>query len=374
MGDESSYRPAAMKGRGATENPTNRFESISREIDPEAIEDSLREDPGERSSPATEFFRDRTRSIIATNDSPDIAFDASVNPYRGCEHGCVYCYARPTHEYLGLSLGLDFETRILVKERAHELLRDELASPRWKPKALAISGVTDPYQPIERKLLITRKCLEVLAEFRNPVGIVTKNKLVARDTDLLAELARFGASAVCLSITTLDDTLARRMEPRASAPAQRLEAIETLARAGVPVGVLCAPIIPGLNDHEAPAILKAAADSGATFAGHVPLRLPYQLKTLFEDWLSDHYPGKKEKILNRIRSLRGGALNDPKFGSRMRGEGPVADQIALMFQAALVRSGLKTRGPALSTAAFRPSGSKERQLGLFDRGPATEGA
>ncbi len=365
MPDYDRFRPLPIKGRGAVENLPNRFESVHREIDPDFVESLLREDDEPSPHPSTQVFDDHTRSIIATNESPDIGFDASINPYRGCEHGCVYCYARPTHEYLGLSLALDFETKIYAKKDAPVLLRKELSSPRWKPQTIAISGVTDPYQPVERKLEITRRCLEVLAEFRNPVGIVTKNKLVSRDADVLAELAKHNACVVCISITTLDADLAGKLEPRASLPKARLGAIERLASLKIPVGVLVAPIIPGLNDHEAPAILKASADHGACFAGHVPLRLPYALKSLFESWLDDHAPGRKEKILNRVRSLRGGKLNDPNFGSRMRGEGPVAQQIALMFQAALLESGLPTKGPKLSTAAFRVPSSKPTQLTLF---------
>jgi len=252
-------------GRGTAENPPNRFEKLVYVRDPESI------DP-EEPSPKTQFLRDVSKSLISYNDSPDVGFEASINPYRGCEHGCIYCYARPYHEYLGFSSGLDFETKILVKENAPKLLRDELASKRWQPKVLAISGVTDPYQPIERKLQLTRQCLEVLAEFRNPVIIITKNQLVARDVDLLKELASFDAAAVCVSVTTLDAELARVMEPRTSTPANRLEAIQTLAQAGVPVRVLVAPIIPGLTDHETPGIIKAAAKAGASHAGYVVVR------------------------------------------------------------------------------------------------------
>jgi DNA repair photolyase len=274
------------------------------------------------------------------------------------------CFARPTHEYLGFSAGLDFESKILVKEDAPELLRRELASPRWKPQPLAISGVTDPYQPIERRLQLTRRCLQVLVEFRNPVVIITKNYLVTRDVDLLAELARYQAAKVLLSITTLDGQLARVMEPRASHPSRRLAALEALARAGVPTGVLVAPVIPGLNDHELPPIVAAAARAGARSAGYVPLRLPYGLASLFEQWLAQHFPARKDKILKRIRAMRGGKLNDPNFGSRMRGEGIFAEQIAALFALACRKAGLAGGGPPLSTAAFRvPS---EAQLSLFD--------
>lgn len=346
------------QGRGTPENPPNRFEKLVYVRDPESI------DP-EEPSPKTQFLRDVSKSLISYNDSPDVGFEASINPYRGCEHGCIYCYARPYHEYLGFSSGLDFETKILVKENAPKLLSDELASKRWQPKVLAISGVTDPYQPIERKLQLTRQCLDVLAEFRNPVIIITKNQLVARDVDLLKELASFDAAAVCLSVTTLDAELARVMEPRTSTPANRLEAIQTLAEAGVPVRVLVAPIIPGLTDHETPSIIKAAAKAGASHAGYVVVRLPHSVGELFEGWLEEHFPDRKKKVLNRIREMRGGKLNDPNFGSRMKGEGVFADQIKSMFKLACRKSGIEGGGMELSVSAFRrPRGP---QLSLFER-------
>ncbi len=341
--------PRALHGRGTPSNPPNRFESLHiGETDPEV----------ELPAPTTEFLSDASRSIIATNESPDVGFGASLNPYRGCEHGCVYCYARPTHEYLGFSSGLDFETKILVKENAPELLRQALSSPRWVPQILAMSGVTDPYQPIERKLHLTRRCLEVLAEFRNPVVIITKNFLVTRDSDYLATLARDTAAAVFLSITTLRPDLSGIMEPRTSRPVKRLQAIRLLSEAGIPAGVNVAPVIPGLTDEEIPAIVTAAAEAGARFAGMVPLRLPYAVKDLFEEWLQSHLPDRKEKILNRIRALHGGKLNDPNFGSRMEGEGIFAEQIAGLFDLACKKAGLKGQGPQLTTTHFRrPSGS-----------------
>ena len=319
------------------------------------------EEPG----PETVYLRDASRSIITRNDSPDIGFDASINPYRGCSHGCIYCYARPTHEYLGLSAGLDFESKILVKEDASELLRKQLSSPRWRPQALSISGVTDCYQPIEKKLCITRRCLEVLTEFRNPVAIVTKNHLVTRDIDLLSELARDDAAVVAVSLTTLDDDLRRVMEPRTSRPVRRLAAIKALAQASIPVGVMTAPVIPGLNDHELPGLISAAAEAGAGFAAYTPVRLPHVVRPLFKDWLTRHFPERKEKVLNRIRSMRGGKLNDARFGSRMRGEGIFADQISQLFEISCRRAGLQgKRFPSLSTTAFRRPG--EAQLNLFD--------
>lgn len=353
-------RRLPIRGRGAAENPPNRFERLAFEPDPETLE------PDEDApAPETVYYRDGSRSIISRNESPDVGFDTSINPYRGCSHGCIYCYARPTHEYLGLSAGLDFETRIFVKEDAPELLRRELSSPRWEPQVLVLCGVTDAYQPIERKLGLTRRCLEVLAEFRNPVGIVTKNHLVTRDVDLLRELARHGAASVNISVTTLDPKLQRVMEPRTSIPARRLAAIETLAEAGVPVGVMVAPLIPGLNDHEMPAILEAAARAGARFAGFTVLRLPFAVKDLFTAWLERHFPERKEKVLGRVREMRGGKLNESRFGARMRGEGAYAGQLRALFHAAARKAGIDARQPALSTAAFRrpPAGP---QLGLFD--------
>ncbi|HTG32805.1 MAG TPA: PA0069 family radical SAM protein [Thermoanaerobaculia bacterium] len=345
----------ALKGRGAIGNPKNRFETLVVERDeevpgPEWIE--------------TELLRDTSKSIIAYNDSPDVGFSASVNPYRGCEHGCVYCYARPFHEYLGFSAGLDFESRILVKEDAPALLRKELSSPKWKPQTVAMSGVTDCYQPAERRLEITRRCLAVLAEFRNPVGVITKNELVTRDIDILQELNEHQAAMVMLSITTLDPEVARRMEPRASHPRDRLKAIERLAAAGIPVGVMVAPVVPAITDHEMPKILEAAAAAGARTAGYVVMRLPGAVAGLFERWLEEHFPDRKEKVLNRIRDLRGGQLYDPRFGNRMRGEGLFADQIRATFQTFKRRYGLDQPFPELSTDAFRRPGQVE-QLGLF---------
>lgn len=335
--------------RGTSENPANRFQQTHREADPDADADL---DPAEEPHPRTEFIEDHSQTVLSQNDSPDIGFTHSLNPYRGCEHGCIYCYARPTHEYLGYSAGLDFETRIVVKYKAPELLRKELSSPRWKPDVIALSGVTDPYQPVERKLALTRRCLEVLAEFRNPVGIVTKNSLVTRDIDFLQELARHQAVGVYLSLTTLDPALRAIMEPRTSPPTARLRAIRTLADAGIPVGVMLGPIIPGLTDHEIPRLAEAAADSGAQFAGKVVLRLPHAVAPLFEAWLEQHFPARKEAVLNRIRSLRGGNLNDASFGTRMTGQGPLADQIQQLFAISCRKYGLLNR-PHLSTAAFR---------------------
>jgi DNA repair photolyase len=336
----------AIPTRGAASNPANRFEEIH--IEPDADWD-----PEQDPLPRTRFLRDHSSRVLTTNDSPDVGFDTSINPYRGCEHGCIYCYARPTHEYLGLSAGLDFETRIMVKEDAPRLLREELSSPRWVPRPIALSGVTDPYQPVERRLKLTRACLEVLAEFRNPVAVITKNNLVTRDLDLLSELARCQAVMVNISLTTLDTELRKILEPRTSPPAARLATIRALAEAGIPVGALVAPVIPGLTDHEIPALVAAAAEAGAKFADHALLRLPYAVAPLFEQWLTQHLPSKKEKILNRIRAMRGGKLNDSRFGVRMRGEGIFADQMDAMF--ATLRSSrrlLSGEPPAGSSRSF----------------------
>jgi DNA repair photolyase len=347
-----------VRGRGSTSNPKNRFEAIERIPEPP-------DDNDEIPSPHTQFLPDSSKSIIAYNDSPDVGFDASINAYRGCEHGCIYCYARPTHEYLGFSSGLDFETKIMVKEDAPELLRKELSSAKWRPQLLGISGVTDCYQPGERKYQLTRRCLEVLREFGNPVMIITKNYLVTRDIDILSDLARAQCAGVTISITTLDPKLSTIMEPRASSPSRRLAAIRKLAEAGIPVGFLQAPMIPGLTDSEAPAIAQAAASAGASFAGYVALRLPFEVKSLFENWLVQHFPDRKDKILNRLRAIRGGKLNDPNFKSRMRGEGIFADQMKELFQLALKKAGIDKRWPEFSTEHFRrPANSP--QLGLFD--------
>lgn len=354
---DDQVKNTSLRGRGAAENPPNRFEKLAYARDPDSNDP---DEPGAR----TQFLKDASRSLITYNDSPDVGFEASINPYRGCEHGCIYCYARPYHEYLGFSSGLDFETKILVKEDAPDLLRRELASRRWRPKVLAISGVTDPYQPIERKLQLTRRCLEVLAEFRNPVMIVTKNQLVARDVDVLKRLAEWKAAAVFLSITTLDADLARVMEPRTSTPRNRLAAIETLAREGVPVGVLAAPCIPGLTDHEMHSIITSAAAAGARYAGYVVVRLPYAVKDLFETWLEQNFPDRKKKVLNHIRDLRGGKLNESQFGKRMRGEGAYADQIRSMFTLACRKAGIEGRHPKLSVDEFRSPDAP--QLTLFE--------
>ncbi len=356
----------ATHGRGAREAPPNRFEKLHVTWEPE-VQAGVAPDGNPDSLPPTiktSFLRDDTQTIISRNDSPDIGFDVSLNPYRGCEHGCAYCYARPYHEYLGFDAGIDFESKIMVKTRAAELLERELSSKRWKPSPLACSGVTDCYQPVEKELEITRQCLGVLARFCHPVGIITKNHLVTRDIDHLQRLAAVDASAVYLSITTLHPKLAHRLEPRASSPSQRLQAIQQLRQAGIPVGVNVAPIIPGLNDHEIPAILEAAADHGALSASYTVIRLPYAVKDIFAHWLDEHLPGEKEKILGRIRELRGGEkLNDGAFGTRMSGTGAGAKGIKTLFRVSRKRYGLDRKTRPLSTAAFTPP--RGRQLELF---------
>src|SRR5438105_15111523 len=349
--DENPQSHEPIHGRGASWSPANRFEKLHVDL---TYVDVVDDDPDAEEKPrrTTQYFRDATKTIIAHNQSPDVGFESSINPYRGCEHGCIYCFARPTHEYLGFSAGLDFESRIMVKPDAPKLLEEELSSPKWKPKLLMMSGVTDCYQPIERKLKITRGCLEVLARFRNPVGILTKNRLVTRDIDVLSELASHNAAVVNLSITTLDVDLQRVMEPRTSIPAARLDAVAQLRAAKIPVGVMVAPVVPGINDHEIPAIVAACAKAGAQFAGNVLLRLPWAVAPLFERWLDEHFPERKAKVLERLRATRGGEkLYDSRWRKRQIGEGIFAEQIQNMFEVSCRRAGMGDR-PRLSTAAF----------------------
>ncbi len=342
------------KGRGALSNETSRYDTEKRirTTDGWEAEVAAAAEDDELPPLRTILTRDATRTIIARNNSPDIGFDRSINPYRGCEHGCIYCFARPTHAYLGLSPGLDFETKILFKPEAAKLLTAELAAPKYKPAVMAMGTNTDPYQPVERDLKVTRQILRVLSDFNHPVGIVTKNHFVTRDIDILADMARRNLAEVFLSVTTLDKDLARVMEPRASAPHRRLDAIRALATAGIPAGVMTAPMIPGLNDHEMEAILDAAVDAGATRAGYVPLRLPLEIKELFEEWLKTHRPDRAERVLSLIRQMRGGRLYDAEFGSRMRGEGPLAILLSQRFAAAVKRLGLNRIGVRLDTSAF----------------------
>ncbi len=347
-------------GRGAGLNPPNRFERLHLAPDPDAPSGPPGDDdlPEARPGPRTEFYLDASESILTRNDSPDLPFTFGLNPYRGCEHGCAYCFARPYHEYLGFSSGLDFETKIMVKLRAPALLRAALLAPRWQPECITFSGVTDCYQPAERQFRLTRGCLEVCAEYLNPVAIVTKSALVTRDRDLLTRLAAHQAVAVYLSLTTLDPDLAGRLEPRAARPAHRLRAIRELAAAGIPVGVMTAPIIPGLNDHEIPALLDAAAEAGASFAGYTVMRLPHTVKDIFVRWLEDHAPGRKQRVLSRVREVRGGRLNVSEWGRRLHGEGTFAEQIRALFEVSARRAGLNRERAVLSAAHFRRPGEQ----------------
>ncbi len=357
---ETPQSRTPIRGRGASWSPANRFEKLHVDLnDVDVVDVDLETE--ERPQRGTQYFRDETKSVITRNNSPDVGFETSLNPYRGCEHGCIYCYARPTHEYLGFSAGLDFESKIMVKTSAPELLRTELESPRWQPQTLVLSGVTDPYQPVERKLGITRGCLEVLARFRNPVAIITKNRLVTRDIDLLRDLAAHNGVAVNISVTSLDSNLQRVLEPRTSSPQARLDAIRQLRSAGIPTGVMVAPIIPGLTDHEVPKIMDACAKAGAQFAGYTIIRLPWAVAPLFEHWLEEHFPDRKEKVMGRIRHLRENRLNNSQWHTRMTGEGIFAEQIASMFAISCRRNRICAR-PKLSCASFqRPT----TQLCLF---------
>jgi DNA repair photolyase len=317
---------------------------------------------GEDRPVKTEYYVDATRDILAKNDSPDVSFTYSLNPYRGCEHGCVYCYARPTHEFFGLSCGLDFESKILVKHNAADLLVKKLSARSWTPQVVALSGNTDCYQPIERSLQITRKCLEVFLHFRNPVGIVTKNALVLRDLDILRDMAKHNLIRVTISVTTLDNNLGRKMEPRTSSPQARLAALEALTEAGIPTNVNVAPVIPGLTDHEVPAILKEAAVRGVPSTAYILLRLPWAVKGLFIDWLNQHYPERAAKVIHAVEETRAGRLNDPCFSTRMSGEGTRAETIKKMFEVACEKYGLNQSKPEFSTAHFRRGNLQQSEL------------
>lgn len=347
------------RGRGSGTNVTGRFNRHQTvlEQDDSFIEEEF------QTSLKTQFFIDSSKTIVNENSSPDIPFTYSINAYRGCEHGCAYCFARPTHEYFGLSAGLDFESKIFYKPNAPEQLRERLMKKSWVPETIFMSGATDCYQPAERKFELTRGCLKVLAEFRNPVGIITKNALIARDVDILADMASDNTARATLSITTLNPELARKLEPRTSSPAAKLKAMELLAKAGVPMGVNIAPVIPGLTDQEMPAILKAARDAGATTAGLTLLRLPYSVKDLFAEWLDQHAPDRKDKVLNFIRASRDGKLNDANFGSRFEMKGAIAENIEKMFDLFAGKYGFNKNGRPLATEHFRRPGD---QLAFFE--------
>lgn len=346
-----------MSRRGTSLQITNRFESITVEPFDDGWGEPLAPPPV-----PTRFYDDNSRTILSHNDSPDIPYNYSLNPYRGCEHGCVYCYARPTHEYLGFNAAEDFESKIMVKRRAAEMLEAELRKPSWQPQHINLSGNTDCYQPAEGRLKLTRACLEVLAKYRNPVSIVTKNFLVTRDRDILGAMAQLDLAAVIVTITSLDPELTRTMEPRTSTPERRLAAIEILAKAGVRVGVLIAPVIPALNDREIPAIVEAAAERGATFGSMQLLRLPLAVKPIFVDWLERERPLAKERVIAHIKDVRDGKMNNSAFGARMRGAGPQAEAIETMFRVAAKRAGLNQDTWDLSTAHFRRN---ESQFDLF---------
>ena len=352
------------KGRGALSNATSRYDTEKRirTTDGWEAEAAAAAEDEELPPLRTTLTRDATRTILARNSSPDIPFDRSINPYRGCEHGCIYCFARPTHAYLGLSPGLDFETKILFKPEAARLLAAELAAPKYRCDVIAMGTNTDPYQPVERELKVTRQILRVLSDFNNPVGIVTKNHMVTRDVDILGDMARRNLVEVFVSVTTLDKDLARAMEPRASAPHRRLDAIRALATAGIPVGVMTSPMIPGLNDHEMESILEASMDAGATRAGYIVLRLPLEIKELFEEWLRTHRPDRAERVLSLIRQIRGGELYQAEFGTRMKGEGPIAQLLSARFATATKRLGLNRSRYRLDTSAFHVPDSARTAL------------
>lgn len=359
MSAESGGRKP-FKGRGALSNPSGRFESTATE----SVDDGwyVEETPD---SIATSLEPDRARAVISTNDSPDIPFDQSINPYRGCEHGCCYCYARPSHAYMGLSAGLDFETRLFYKADAAKVLQSELSRPGYVCKPIMLGANTDPYQPVERRMRITRSILEVLAAARHPVSVITKSASVLRDLDLLADLARDHLTSVSISITSLDPEMKRTLEPRAASPHARLTAVRKLAEAGVPVGVMVAPVIPALTDHELESILEASATAHAAWAGYVMLRLPYEVKDLFREWLAQHHPQRAAHVMSLIQDVRGGRDNDPRFGTRMRGTGPVAELIRNRFRVACRRLGLESgRRLPLQTALFRPPGAAGAQMTL----------
>ena len=351
---------AHARGRGAKVNMAGRFEAYSRALFDDGWQ-GLEELPPFR----TEVFAETPRTIITKNDSPDIGFDRSINPYRGCEHGCAYCYARPAHAYMGLSPGLDFESKLFAKANAPELLRAELSAKAYEPRTIALGANTDAYQPIERARKITRRILEVLAEFNHPVGIVTKSALVTRDIDILAPMAKKGLVKVALSVTSLDPKLSRRMEPRAAHPEKRLDAIRQLAEAGIPTVVMTAPIIPAVNDHEIEAILKAAHAAGAREAGYVMLRLPHEVKDVFRDWLQAAMPDRAQRVMSLVRSSSGGKDYDAAFGRRQTGTGPYAWAIGRRFELACQRLGLNATKLKLSTQHFRKPPKSGEQLTLL---------
>lgn len=351
-----------VKGRGAVSNRSGRYETYQRQLEDDGWD---HEDDELPARPATTVLSDATRKVIAHNQSPDVPFDSSINPYRGCEHGCVYCFARPTHAWLGLSPGLDFETKLFAKHDAAEVLERELSHASYQPEPIAIGANTDPYQPIERRLRITRSLLEVFWRTRHPLVIITKSALVMRDLDILGPMAEAGLATVYVSVTTLDNKLARRLEPRAPRPDRRLAAINALHRAGVPVGVLAAPMIPALNDQELEDILTQAAEAGAGSAGYVLLRLPLEIKDLFIEWLETHYPDRKNHVLNLVRETRGGKLYEAEWGRRLKGSGVYARLLSRRFELACHKLNLERRSDDLDCSLFRKPGRDSKQLALF---------
>ena len=347
--EAEEIRSGRRRGRGAVSNRTGRFETQLRDLTDDGWE-SL----GELEAFKTSVHEERAKTIVTTNDSPDIGFDQSINPYRGCEHGCIYCYARPTHAFLGLSAGLDFETRLFAKVNAPELLERKFADPKYKPKTIALGTNTDPYQPIERRYRLTRRLLEVFDRANHPLGIVTKSALVVRDIDILSSMAERGLVKVAVSVTTLDRKLARAMEPRAATPERRLEALELLSAAGIPTAVMCAPVIPALNDPEIETILTRAKATGAEEAGYVVLRLPLEISDLFQEWLEENAPDRASRVMSLVRQMRGGKDYDSTWGKRMRGQGPYAWQIGRRFELASKRLGLNRKHFGLRTDLFRP--------------------
>jgi DNA repair photolyase len=357
----TSQIPIAIRGRGARSNATGRFEAQQRE----AFDDGWTLKDPEPAQLETTVSAEKAKVIITRNDSPDVGFSASINPYRGCEHGCIYCYARPAHAYMGLSPGLDFESRLFFKPEAARLLEKELSKPSYRPELIHIGGNTDPYQPQERKLRTTRGVVEVLVRFRHPFSVITKSALIVRDLDLLAEAAAMGLTRVAISVTSLDRRLARSMEPRAATPEKRIDAIRQLTRAGVPVTVMFAPCIPGLNDHEMEAVLERAAGAGASGAGYVALRLPREIKDLFREWLESDHPDRARRVMSLVRQMRGGKDYDTRWGERMRGEGPIGDLMATRFKAARKRYGIDGEWGSLDLSKFRVPPRAGDQIDLF---------
>jgi DNA repair photolyase len=354
-------QPVPARGRGARSNVTGRFESRVSEV----FDDGWTDQDAEPVQLQTKVTAEKAKTIICRNDSPDVGFSRSINPYRGCEHGCIYCYARPAHAYMGLSPGLDFESKLFFKPGAARLLERELAAPRYEPQVIHIGGNTDPYQPQERRLKVTREVIEVLSRFNHPFSIITKSALILRDLDLIAPMAERGLVRVAVSVTTLDRALARSMEPRAATPERRIGAIRALSQAGVPVAVMAAPMIPGLNDHELEAILDRVAEAGARSAGYVVLRLPREIKDLFREWLETDHPDRARRVMSLVRQMRHGKDYDAQWGQRMRGEGPIADLLSKRFAVAKKRLGLDTPMERLDVSQFRVPGRLGAQLDLF---------